>query len=77
MTATGAQGRSVCAAFHNSGKWHVRALTRDPSGPVAQEYVRQGIEVVRTNFEIKEDLTRAFTGAWAVRSLSMIHRCIY
>ncbi|PCH42154.1 NAD(P)-binding protein [Wolfiporia cocos MD-104 SS10] len=63
VTATGAQGRSVCEAFRASGCWRVRALTRDASGPVARRYADEGIEVVQANFENKEDLIRAFRGA--------------
>ncbi|KAG6823386.1 hypothetical protein H0H92_010419, partial [Tricholoma furcatifolium] len=46
VTGTGAQGRAVSRAFHNSGEWHVWVLTRDPDGKVATEFRDQGMEIV-------------------------------
>ncbi|KAH9932840.1 hypothetical protein B0H21DRAFT_835882 [Amylocystis lapponica] len=64
--ATGTQGQSVCAAFNGSGTWKVRALTRNPSGPIARRYATQNIEVVKATFENKASLVKAFKGATAV-----------
>lgn len=66
VTGTGTQGRSVCAAFHQSGRWAVRALTRDPAGPAARKLAEQGIEVVKADFEKKDEVLNAFEGAYAV-----------
>lgn len=66
MTGTGAQGRAISRAFNNSGKWHVRVLTRDPAGPVANVLCNEGIETVKANFEDKDSLLKAFKGAYAV-----------
>jgi nucleoside-diphosphate-sugar epimerase len=66
VTGTGAQGRAISRAFNNSGKWHVRVLTRDPTGPVAKALGREGMELVQVNFEDKESLRKAFRGAYAV-----------
>lgn len=66
VTGTGAQGRSICRAFNNSGKWRVRVLTRDPAGPVATVFRREGMEIVKANFEDKDSLLKAFKGAYAV-----------
>lgn len=74
VTATGAQGRSVCRAFWKSGYWHVRALTRDPSGVIARLYAAEGIEVVQADFEKKRELEAAFQGAFVVSCLCHIRR---
>lgn len=71
MTGTGAQGRSICRAFNNSGKWRVRVLTRDPAGPVATVFRREGMEIVKANFEDKDSLLKAFKGAYAVFSVTI------
>lgn len=46
----------------------MRALTRNPAGPVAQQFAREGIQVVRGDFTVKSDLLRAFSGSYAVRA---------
>lgn len=66
MTGTGAQGRAISRAFNNSGKWRVRVLTRDPSGPVAQALYKEGMEIIKSTFEDRDSLLRAFDGAYAV-----------
>ncbi|RDB19842.1 NmrA-like family domain-containing protein 1 [Hypsizygus marmoreus] len=71
VTGTGAQGRAVSRAFHDSSKWHVRVLTRNPSGPVAQEFEKQGMEIVQGNFEDRDSLLKAFQGAYAVYSVTI------
>jgi len=69
--ATGNQGRAVVRAFNASGRWQVRALTRNPSGPVAQQFAKEGVEVVQGDFTDLEDLVRAFSGSYAVYGLSI------
>ncbi|TFK32574.1 hypothetical protein BDQ12DRAFT_692367 [Crucibulum laeve] len=71
VTGTGAQGRSVSRAFHNSGIWRVRVLTRNPDGDVAQEMKKEGMEIVQANFEDRVSLVNAFTGSWAVYSVTI------
>jgi len=68
VTGTGAQGRAVSRAFNNTGEWHVRVLTRNPAGKVAQAFQREGMEIVKANFEDKSSLLKAFEGAYAVYS---------
>lgn len=75
MTGTGAQGRAVSRAFNNSGKWHVRVLTRNPNGPVAQRFKTEGMEIVQADFEQKGDLLRAFNGAYAVHKTIDYVKC--
>ncbi|KAF8643353.1 hypothetical protein AX16_009082 [Volvariella volvacea WC 439] len=71
ITGTGAQGRAVSRHFNASGRWHVRILTRNPQGPIAQSLQQEGVEVLQGNFENKDDLKRAFKGAWAVYSVTI------
>ncbi|KAF5388048.1 hypothetical protein D9615_000700 [Tricholomella constricta] len=71
VTGTGAQGRAVSRAFHNTGKWHVRVLTRNPAGETAQAFAKEGMEIVKGNFEDKASLLRAFEGAYAAFSVTI------
>ncbi|KAG5651149.1 hypothetical protein H0H81_009721 [Sphagnurus paluster] len=71
VTGTGAQGRAISRAFHRSGKWHVRVLTRNPTGQVAQALEMEGMELVQGNFEDKGALLRVFEGAFAVYSVTI------
>ncbi|KAG6902450.1 hypothetical protein C0995_016311 [Termitomyces sp. Mi166 len=71
VTGTGAQGRAVSRAFHNSGLWQVRVLTRNPDGKVATAFRDEGMDVVQANFEDKASLLRAFEGAYAVFSVTI------
>ncbi|GLB34147.1 putative NAD(P)H-binding protein [Lyophyllum shimeji] len=71
VTGTGAQGRSVSQAFNNTGKWHVRVLTRNLTGEVAQAFEREGMEIVQGNFEDRASLRKAFEGAYAVYSVTI------
>ncbi|TFK35971.1 hypothetical protein BDQ12DRAFT_687455 [Crucibulum laeve] len=71
VTGTGAQGRSISRAFNNSGEWHVRVLTRNPSSEIAQTFAKEGMEIVQADFEDKESLGKAFEGAWAVFSVTI------
>lgn len=68
VTGTGAQGRAVSRAFNSTGEWHVRVLTRNPDGNVAQAFEKEGMEIVKANFEDKSSLLNAFAGAYAVYS---------
>jgi len=71
VTGTGAQGRAISRGFNDSGKWHVRVLTRNPAGPVARVLHDEGMEIVKANFEDKETLLNAFKGAYAVFSVTI------
>ena len=61
--ATGGQGRSVDSGASN--KFSVRAVTRDPSKPAAQDLSKQGAEVVSGDLDDKESLRRVLSGAAA------------
>src|SRR5262249_2776955 len=67
--ATGRQGGSVIRHMHPRA-WKLRALTRDPDSPAAQELVYKGIEVVKGDLEKPETLepaTRGFYGIYSVQ----------
>ncbi|XP_051787221.1 LOW QUALITY PROTEIN: nmrA-like family domain-containing protein 1 [Erpetoichthys calabaricus] len=62
--ATGAQGKSVVQALLSDGSFKVRAVTRDPTKPVAQKMVSQGVEVVKGDFDKEGDIKAAMQGAY-------------
>jgi uncharacterized protein YbjT (DUF2867 family) len=59
--ATGQQGGAVARRMLAEG-WRVRALTRDPSKPQAQELAGLGAEVVPGDMEQPAQLEAAFKG---------------
>lgn len=67
---TGNQGGSVADAFLTDDDWRVRAITRDPSKPVAQEWKSRGVELVAADQDDVESLTKAFTGAHAIFAMT-------
>lgn len=64
--ATGAQGGGLVRAILNDpeGGYSVRALTRNPSSPKAQELAQQGAAVLQADLDDPGSLTRAFDGAY-------------
>ncbi|KAL1877370.1 hypothetical protein VTK73DRAFT_8665 [Phialemonium thermophilum] len=64
--ATGKQGSSVANTFLSLPNWRVRALTRNPSSPKAQELAKAGAELVQADLADRESLSRAFDGVHAV-----------
>ncbi|KAF8926657.1 hypothetical protein BGZ58_011011 [Dissophora ornata] len=68
--ATGQQGGSVANYVLNdpelSKQFHVRAVTRDPSKPVAQALQKGGVEVVKGDIDDKESIKQALHGAHTV-----------
>jgi uncharacterized protein YbjT (DUF2867 family) len=58
--ATGCQGGSVVSALHGNPAYHVRAITRNSSGPKAQELAAKGVEVFQANLDDIESLIKAF-----------------
>jgi len=64
--ATGAQGGSLARAIlkDRASGFSVRALTRDPESPVAQELARLGADVVRADFYDERSVHQAFEGAY-------------
>lgn len=67
---TGNQGGSVADAFLTDKNWRIRAITRDPSKPSAQEWASRGVEVVRADMDDIDSLTAAFTGAQAIFAMT-------
>ncbi|KAI2827612.1 hypothetical protein CBS63078_6126 [Aspergillus niger] len=70
--ATGSQGGPVARELlKNPHLYYVRALTRDPTKPAAQELARLGAEVQAFDLNAGiESLLRAFTGADAVFAMT-------
>jgi len=68
--ATGSQGGSVADFLVKENKYHVRGLTRKPDGDAANKLKAKGVEVVVGDVSKKEDLAKAFHGAWAVFALT-------
>ncbi|KAL2816930.1 hypothetical protein BJX63DRAFT_441297 [Aspergillus granulosus] len=70
--ATGSQGGSVVAEFlKHPHLYHIRAITRDPSKPNAQQLAAQGVELCRADLEgDRESLTAAFAGADIIYALT-------
>ncbi|KAI8597763.1 NmrA family transcriptional regulator [Dissophora ornata] len=68
--ATGQQGGSVANYVLNdpelSKQFHVRAVTRDPSKPVAQALQKNGAEVVKGDADDKDSIKQALHGAHTV-----------
>ena len=65
--ATGIQGSSVVlAALQSSEQWHVRAITRDPTGRAAQVLQAKGVEVVKADLNELSSLTMAFADTYAI-----------
>jgi uncharacterized protein YbjT (DUF2867 family) len=64
--ATGAQGGGLARAILNDPEsgYAVRALTRKPSSPKAQELSQLGAEVVQADLDDPASLVRAFDGAY-------------
>ncbi|KAI8318763.1 NAD(P)-binding protein [Martensiomyces pterosporus] len=66
--ATGLQGGSVLAALHASGKYRLRAISRDPAGDKAQELQGKypGVEWVGADLDNFGSLQEALKGVDAV-----------
>jgi uncharacterized protein YbjT (DUF2867 family) len=66
--ATGQQGRAVAKKLLAEG-WKVRALTRDPNKPAAQELKSLGAEILPGDMDQRAELDAAFKGAYGVFSV--------
>jgi uncharacterized protein YbjT (DUF2867 family) len=66
--ATGKQGGAVARSLLDRG-FRVRALTRDPQKPEAQDLADQGVEVVQGDMEERSAMDRALEGAYGVFSV--------
>jgi uncharacterized protein YbjT (DUF2867 family) len=66
--ATGRQGGAVIRHLLPRG-WKLRALTRNPDLPAAQDLANQGVEVVQGDLEDSSSLERAARGVYGVYSV--------
>jgi uncharacterized protein YbjT (DUF2867 family) len=66
--ATGQQGGAVALKLLADG-WKVRALTRDPNKPAAQELASRGAEIVPGDMDNPRELEAAFAGASRIFSV--------
>lgn len=64
--ATGQQGGAVLDHLEAQGRWHLRALSRDPDGEAARRIRDRGIDVVRADLADVDSLRAAFTGTAGV-----------
>jgi len=71
VLVTGATGRQGSAVIRHMlrNEWKLRALTRNPNAPAAQELTRQGVEVVQGDLEDPASLERATRGVHGVYSV--------
>ncbi|RSL75630.1 hypothetical protein CEP51_010688 [Fusarium floridanum] len=63
---TGNLGSSVARSLHDNPDFHVRVLSRDPTGEKAQTLTKNGIEVFKCDNWKADELQRAFAGCWGV-----------
>lgn len=66
--ATGTQGGSVVASLlqNKTGNFTLRAITRNPNSEKAKALAAQGVEVVKADGLVKEQVLEAFKGSWGV-----------
>jgi len=70
--ATSKQGYGVATSLLESGKYHVRALTKNLNDPRAQKLASKGAELVQTDLLNKGDIKKAFKGAYGVYAMTPI-----
>ncbi|KAH6685469.1 hypothetical protein F5X68DRAFT_262701 [Plectosphaerella plurivora] len=79
---TGKQGSSVAETFLKEGNWQIRGITRDPSKPASQEWVKKGVEMIKGDAGDAASLKEAFAGSnvifgvtdfWGVTADPKIH----
>jgi len=66
--ASGRQGGALVKHLLNQ-HWRVRALTRNPNSPKAQELSSKGVEVLRGDMDDLESLKNALKGVYGVYSV--------
>jgi uncharacterized protein YbjT (DUF2867 family) len=66
--ATGNQGGSVVSSLlqNKSGDFRIRAITRNPDSDKAKALGARGVEVVKADGLVKEQMLEAFKNTWAV-----------
>ncbi|UJR06978.1 hypothetical protein I4U23_011266 [Adineta vaga] len=70
--ATGRQGGAVVRSLVETGKYKIRAVTRDATSAKAQAIKRlsENIEMVTCDINQSDDVKRAFKDSWAIYSLT-------
>ncbi|KAJ6440256.1 NmrA family protein [Purpureocillium lavendulum] len=65
--ATGVQGSAVVNSLleNKSGEFSVRAISRNPESDKAKALASRGVEVVKGDGFVKEQMLEAFKGSWA------------
>jgi len=71
VLVTGATGRQGGAVIRHMlrNEWKLRALTRSPNAPAAQELRRQRVEIVQGDLEDPASLERAAGGVYGIYSV--------
>ncbi|RGP73391.1 family 1 [Fusarium longipes] len=66
--ATGSQGGSVVQSIlqNKSQSFKVRGITRNPESEKAKALANQGVEVVKADGLVKEEVVEAFKNSWGV-----------
>lgn len=66
--ATGSQGGSVVQSLlqNKSQAFNIRGITRNPDSEKAKSLASRGIEVVKADGFVKEEVVEAFRGSWGV-----------
>ncbi|RFN47255.1 family protein 1 [Fusarium flagelliforme] len=66
--ATGSQGGSVVQSLlqNKSQSFKLRGITRNPDSEKAKGLASQGVEVVKADGLVKEEVVEAFRGSWGV-----------
>lgn len=66
--ATGSQGGSVIQSLlqNKSQSFKIRGITRNPDSEKAKGLASQGVEVVKADGLVKEEVVEAFRGSWGV-----------
>jgi uncharacterized protein YbjT (DUF2867 family) len=62
---TGKQGGAVARALEGAG-FNLRGLTRKPDSGRAAALARQGVEIIKGDFDDEASVRRALAGAWGV-----------
>lgn len=63
LGATGAQGGAVARALLATGKYEVRAFTRNTTSDAAKKLAEQGAQLFQGNVNVRADLDKLFQGA--------------
>lgn len=70
--ATGKQGNAVAENLLNNG-WRVRAITRKPNQPAANDLEAKGAKVVQADMNNKQSLVDAMKGVYGVYSVQPLY----